>query len=196
MTRRGLLSLCGGVLAAGALGALGRAATARVRGREANTGAEALLAAFHAGLTSRYPDVAHIDAGALQDLLDTDRAALFDVRPQGEFAVSRIEGAVRVEPGTAPADFLRQHGARIQGRTPVFYCSVGERSSRLAQALAEHPDINSAHTPTNLAGGLFAWHNGGRAVVDALGPTSCVHPFNRLWGRMLARRESACTRPR
>jgi len=65
----------------------------------------------------------------------------------------------------------------------VVYCSIGERSSQLAermQALA--PDL-LIH---DLAGGIFTWASEDRLMLDAADhPTRLVHPYDTSWGALL-----------
>ena len=106
---------------------------------------------------------------------------LLDARPAGEYAVSHIAGAVRVDPaGPLPAwiDTLPRE------RQVTVYCSVGYRSENVARRLggAGFTKVN------NLYGSLFDWVDRGLPVVDSAGrPTRRVHTYNRRWGRLLTR---------
>jgi rhodanese-related sulfurtransferase len=102
---------------------------------------------------------------------------LIDAREPEEFAVSRIAGARNlrtvedVKAAKIPAD------ARL-----VLYCSVGYRSSALAEKLMAAGFSNVA----NLEGSIFAWVNEGRPVVGPDGEaTTRVHPFSDRWGALL-----------
>lgn len=154
----------------------------------ADSGAVAALERVHADIIEDYPDVTHISATAIDDLAPED-VLFFDVREDDEFAVSRIEGAVRVEPGTDAEDFLRAHGDAIAGKAVVLYCSVGVRSSRLAERLLALGEDAGPVALYNLEGGLFNWHNAGKPVVDGEGDTPAIHPYNRRWGRLIARQD-------
>ena len=81
----------------------------------------------------------------------------------------------------------------LKGKTVVFYCSVGVRSSALAESVKA--DLLAAGTKevVNLEGGIFGWHNQSRPLVDKSGPTTFVHPYNAYWGRLLTRPELART---
>ncbi len=99
---------------------------------------------------------------------------LIDVREAEEFAVSRLPGAQRA---TDMGDFPNLADARV-----VVYDSVGFRSAEYVRVLR---DRGSAHA-FYLEGGIFQWANEGRPLVDAEeNPTTKVHPFNKLWGRLL-----------
>ena len=67
--------------------------------------------------------------------------------------------------------------------TPILlYCSVGYRSSRLADQLRRRGYSQAA----NLEGSLFAWANEGRPLVNAQGKAALrVHPYNETWGKLL-----------
>ena len=48
----------------------------------------------------------------------------------------------------------------------------------------------------NLEGGIFEWANRGHPVYDVRGNrTRGVHPYDRIWGRMLNRRLHRSTPP-
>ncbi|MEM6491501.1 MAG: rhodanese-like domain-containing protein, partial [Pseudomonadota bacterium] len=96
-------------------------------------------------------------------------------------------GALRLDPDADADAFMAQYGALIAGRDVIFYCSVGVRSSRMAERLA--PVLGDARSVANLEGGVFAWHNQSRPLEDAQGATPFVHPYNRSWGRLVDRRD-------
>ncbi len=103
---------------------------------------------------------------------------LLDVREPEEFAVSHLHGALRVSPDAPAAEVL----ARIDPARPVVvYCSVGYRSSALAQRLiaAGGKDVR------NLEGSIFAWANEGRPLEKDGRPAKAVHPYNSVFGRLL-----------
>ena len=101
--------------------------------------------------------------------------------------MSRIPGALRVDPGIDAAEFRRRFASRLAGRTVVLYCSVGVRSSRLALRVADAAKKDGAAAVVNLSGGIFAWSNQSRPLVVGAGDgqTSHVHPYNASWGRYL-----------
>lgn len=112
---------------------------------------------------------------------------IFDARETEEFRRSHLKNAVRVSPGIAPEDFLKKFGDQIAGKKVVFYCSVGARSSALAEKILQNvPTI--ADSVMNLRGGIFRWHNRGYPVYDAHGQTDDVHPYNFFWGKLLKTR--------
>ena len=63
----------------------------------------------------------------------------------------------------------------------VLYCSVGHRSSDLAQFL-----MKKGYTEIyNLEGSIFAWANEGRPVYRGKEQVQVVHPYDKTWGRLL-----------
>lgn len=110
---------------------------------------------------------------------------LFDVREPAEFAVARLRGAEWMSPDIGARELAARIGTGAAGKTVVFYCSVGYRSSKVANRVRETLTALGARRVVNLQGGIFAWHNTGRELVDARGETIHVHPYDRRWGRYL-----------
>lgn len=138
-------------------------------------------------VSRRWPQIAHIAPAELASL--DAQAVLFDVREEAEYQVSHLPGAIHISPDSAPAEFLERFGDSVKGKTVVFYCSVGMRSSRLAAQVADGLKARGAKAVGDLAGGIFAWHNEGRALVDAAGPTPFAHPYDASWGRLLTHQD-------
>ena len=139
------------------------------------------LETLQADLVADYPDVSHIDPDALLRL-DAGTLHLIDVREINEFAVSHIAGAGRVDPNVSAVEFVARYGETLAGSTIVFYCSVGRRASHLAQRLRPSLDEAGVRHTYNLIGGVFRWHNEGRALVDSDGrPTRSVHGASIYW---------------
>lgn len=160
------------------------------------TGGPATLDATISDVARRWPEIGHITPAALERMMAQHSAIVFDVRTPQEYAVSHLPGAIHVAPGMGTRDFLEHYGNKVKGKTAVFYCSVGVRSSRLADKVADSLKARGATAVDDLAGGIFAWHGERRELVDAEGPTDFVHPYNASWGRLLARPELARTTPR
>ena len=143
-----------------------------------------------------YAGVAHLPADALAAALAReDGVLLLDVRESEEYAVSRIPGAVRVDPGIWSWSFLRRHAEAAKGKTVVFYCSVGVRSSRLAASVQKALKERGAEAVYNLDGGIFNWHGQERRLSNEGGETSFVHPYDRHWGQLVRRSHLARTTP-
>ncbi|MEO0618289.1 MAG: rhodanese-like domain-containing protein [Pseudomonadota bacterium] len=152
---------------------------------------EAALASIHRDIEKKYAQVSHVSGGELATMLaapeQADDIVLFDVREVGEHAVSHLDNAVQVKPGIWTSTFLKKHGSIIKGKTVVFYCSVGRRSSYAASYLQDALMKQGAKRVVNLTGGIFSWHNNRRPLKDADGKTALVHPYNSYWGRLVAR---------
>ncbi|MFK8053422.1 MAG: rhodanese-like domain-containing protein [Woeseiaceae bacterium] len=142
------------------------------------------LDALHDDIESDYESVEHIGADALDELAQ-DRLIVFDVREPDEFRVSHLEGAIRIDPDISADAFVEQYGDFLANRTTVFYCSVGRRSSILAERLDHVIESQGAVASYNLVGGIFRWRNDQRPLVNASGVTDAVHPYNRFWGRLI-----------
>lgn len=136
-----------------------------------------------ARIRSRYPAVPQLSVSALRDWLrDSTRSPplLLDIRTPEEFADGHLEGAIRVD---SVGEALRRLRLRPAGVSAVLYCSVGQRSSALADRLL----ARGAGSIYNLEGSLFEWANEGQPVVASDGRTGKVHPYDREWGVLLRR---------
>lgn len=160
-----------------------RALWSVVRGADAP---EDSLDHWKATVRARYPAVPQLSTTNLASLLGTHRpdnpatnVVLLDVRSRKEFDFSHLPGARHIDPDAKPAEFDRT----LAGHTGpvVVYCSVGWRSSALAQRLIEAGRTNVQ----NLEGSIFAWANEGRPLESRGQPTDKVHPYNRTFGRLL-----------
>lgn len=171
-----------------------------------------MLSAVERGLRVKFADVPVVTSVALAETLgqtarESGSAAtsapaplLFDVRRTDEFAVSHLDGAIRIDPEMSGADFLAKYGGELHGRTGVFYCSVGVRSAKLiSRVLVAAQSVDglkgSAMELKNLEGGIFRWHNEDRSLVSFSGPTRYVHRFDAYWGRLLSQQTLAVSDP-
>ncbi len=139
------------------------------------------LAKMEATVRSQFPEVPQLGTAELAAWLkDKSREApeILDVREPAEYAVSHLPGAIRVSPDAAAAEIVPK---LKPGRAVVVYCSVGYRSSRLAQRLMKAGVAGVA----NLEGSIFAWANERRPLEKEGRPASTVHPYNAIFGRML-----------
>ena len=68
--------------------------------------------------------------------------------------------------------------------TVVVYCSVGYRSSQLAQELRRQGFENVF----NLEGSLFQWANEGRPLYRGKERAYRAHPYDEEWGQLLDKR--------
>jgi rhodanese-related sulfurtransferase len=143
------------------------------------------LAEFHQTIKEKFESVKHIDANALDHI--KDEAILFDVREADEFEVSHLEGAIRVTPDISDKGFMQQFANMTKGKAVVFYCSVGYRSSQLAESVQENLQASGSQAIYNLEGGIFNWHNERRKLINKNGSSDDIHPYDQYWGRLLER---------
>jgi rhodanese-related sulfurtransferase len=127
----------------------------------------------------KFPDVKHVDTAAVEQLLkNNDAVQIVDVREPEEFKVSHLPGAINVPPESSDEDIL----AKIKPDHPtVVYCSVGWRSSEMAERLQATGRTNVV----NYAGSIFAWANAEQPLESSGGATKAVHPYDKHWGRYL-----------
>lgn len=152
--------------------------------------AQSDLDKVHSSIEARYENIAHLNAQEFAKL-DKNNVVIFDVRKPEEYAVSHIEGAVRIDPDMSADDFLTEFAPEISGRDIVFYCSVGERSSRMASRV-KGKIPNHIY---NLEKGLFGWHNNGRALVRSEIQTDLIHPYDEKWGRLINQQDKVSYSP-
>jgi rhodanese-related sulfurtransferase len=114
---------------------------------------------------------------------------LIDTRTAEEFAVSHLPGAIHWDDTKSKVLPESIATAASEGRTVVFYCSIGYRSGRAADLAAEklaalQTSADSTMQPLllyNLEGGIFQWVEGDRPIEGG----STVHPYDKFWGRLL-----------
>lgn len=140
-----------------------------------------------ADVKAKWPALSHASPAEVQTLIDADKAVLFDVRSPEEQQVSQIPGAVPVDPAISQESFVTKYGAALKGKTPVFYCAVGVRSSKLAERVGAQTlaALGAAGPLVTMAGGIFAWNWEGRPLVNAKGATDAVHGYDATWGRLV-----------
>lgn len=152
---------------------------------------------LEAGIARDYSDVTHLTPEQFEVAMRTpEKVLLLDARPEGEVGVSRLPGAIAVDPDIDSDAFLVRFGELARGRDVVIYCSVGVRSSKLATRVRTALQANGAKRVANLRGGIFAWHNTGRPLMDAAGGTEWVHPYSTRWTYYLDFRDLAHYEPR
>ena len=114
---------------------------------------------------------------------------LFDIRTREEYDTSHLETAENIDPGMEAETFVQAYGDRMQNRTVVFYCSVGQRSSEFLQRVLDPCRTTGTRECYNLRGGIFRWYNNGFPVFDKEGETHEIHGYNLLWSMMVERRD-------
>ncbi|MGE3931373.1 MAG: rhodanese-like domain-containing protein [Hyphomonadaceae bacterium] len=148
-------------------------------------------------LEASYPAIAHTPPPALAALIAANAPLLLvDVREGEEYEVGHLVGAERVDPGAARERVIAQLAGRALGRDVCFYCSVGQRSSRMAAEVRASMLDHGARRVHNLRAGVFAWHNQARPLADRFGATPFVHPYNEAWRRLLERPQWTAFAPR
>ena len=131
-----------------------------------------------------FPEVPQMSTQELAAMRADDTApdiVLLDARSAAEFKVSHLPGAVLASNTRMALEALE---ARGPPRTVVVYCSVGYRSSRLAEKLRAR-GIENVY---NLEGSLFQWANDGRPLYRGGERVYEAHPYDEEWGRLLDRR--------
>jgi rhodanese-related sulfurtransferase len=103
---------------------------------------------------------------------------LLDVRTEEEWDVSHLPGARRVDPNASVEPVI---SGLPKETLVVTYCAVGYRSGELATKLRA---AGFTHV-RNLEGSIFQWANEYRPLVRGDEPVTTVHPYSRLWGRLL-----------
>lgn len=103
---------------------------------------------------------------------------LLDVREPAEYAVSHLPGARQVAPEADAAALAR---TLDPARPVVLYCSLGYRSSRLAERLISTGFTNVA----NLRGCIFVWAAEDRPLESNGHPARVVHPYSPRFAFLL-----------
>ena len=147
-------------------------------------------------IRAKFPAVAQLSTDKLQSWLDEpgqseagqsqlERPLLLDVREKDEYEVSHLKGAV-----SAPSEkeALEALEGVSQDRSVVLYCSVGYRSSEMAGLL----QTRGFEKVYNLEGSIFAWANEGRPVYRGDERVHEVHPYDRVWGKLLKKALRSC----
>jgi rhodanese-related sulfurtransferase len=145
------------------------------------TAAASDLEAVRAKVRAKYPTVRQLSTAELAAwLADTSRPSpvLLDVRTEAEYAVSHLPGARRVDSRASAAQVA---DALERERAVVTYCSVGYRSSQMAERLQKAGITNVF----SLDGSIFQWANEGRPLEQAGKPAKQVHPYNKTFGKLL-----------
>ena len=138
-------------------------------------------------IRNQYPNVSHKSTQELHDALsnDPDNTVILDIREKYEYQTSHIPNALWIQPKLPPKDIatvISNKCGNLDECHIYCYCSVGYRSSIMAQKLSNH-GLKNVH---NVEGSIFKWVNEGRNVVDNDGnDMQKVHTYNALWGLLL-----------
>ena len=131
-----------------------------------------------------FPEVPQMSTQQLAAMRTDDTApdiVLLDARSATEFKVSHLPGAVLASNTRMALEAL---DASDPVRTVVVYCSVGYRSSQLAEKLR----ARGIENVFNLEGSLFQWANEGRPLYRGEERVYQAHPYDEEWGQLLDRR--------
>lgn len=138
--------------------------------------------ALLADVRAKYPSVRQLTVEELLAAEADPGPLLLDARATEEFALSHLRDARWTPDESAALAALRDVPRE---REVVVYCSVGMRSSALAETLAARGYTRVA----NLEGGIFAWANRGLPTfkTGASGEerAELVHPYDERWGTLL-----------
>lgn len=131
-----------------------------------------------------FPEVPQMSTQQLTAMRADDTApgiVLLDARSSTEFKVSHLPGAVLASNTRMALEALE---AIDPVRTVVVYCSVGYRSSQLAEKLR----ARGIENVFNLEGSLFQWANEGRPLYRGEERVYQAHPYDEEWWQLLDRR--------
>lgn len=128
-------------------------------------------------IRNQFPTVKQINTKTLAHWLKKGelKIQLIDTRNQEEFLVSHLPKAQHIPD-------LETAQAKLDPDIPIIaYCSVGYRSSKLAEQL-QRLGYNQVW---NLEGSIFQWVNEGRTLMQKGKPTQQVHPYREKWKLLL-----------
>jgi len=113
-----------------------------------------------AKIQAEFPEVAQMSTQELADRLadpEKEEPLLLDTREREEYDVSHFLNAILADSEKEAAEILK---GSDKDRPIVVYCSVGYRSSRMAEKLKKKGFENVY----NLEGSIFQWANEGRPL--------------------------------
>jgi rhodanese-related sulfurtransferase len=144
---------------------------------------------IHQNIVDDYKSVKHISRQKLIEVLGSENRSdvlIFDVREKEEFIVSHLKGAKQLSPSIWKSSFLKKYGEQVKGKKIIFYCSVGVRSTKMADYLSQSLKEQGAKEIYNLEEGIFGWANKGQALFKSAAETTTkVHPYNSHWGQLI-----------
>ena len=113
-----------------------------------------------AGNKMALTNYANVGVDEFQTLIANPVVQLLDVRSQEEFNEGHIAGAILID--VNDSTFVDSCKARLDASRPVaVYCRSGRRSARAASQLAAQ-----GFEVTNLAGGVIAWQDAGKTLIQ------------------------------
>jgi rhodanese-related sulfurtransferase len=100
------------------------------------------------------------DVAGFAELVADSSVVVLDVRTASEYAEGHIEGSINIDQGQS--DFMEKARAALPAdRKIAIYCRSGRRSANAAGRLADE-----GYQCINLKGGIIAWKESGKAVVQ------------------------------
>lgn len=129
------------------------------------------------GIRHKFPTVKQLNTEELATWLEKESSnlQLIDTRNREEFTISHLPHARHIPD-------LETAQANLNFQLPIIaYCSVGYRSSRLAEQLQSL----GYQKVWNLEGSIFQWHNEGRTLHHNGQETTVIHPYNPFWKWLL-----------
>jgi rhodanese-related sulfurtransferase len=126
-----------------------------------------------------FPSVHQFSTGQLAEWMEQAKPGLLvvDVRAPEEFAVSQLKDAINATTAEGIAQAIQER----KPSTTILYCSVGFRSSRLAEQVGRQ----GFDAVANLEGSIFQWANEGRPLYQGQTPVQQVHPYGKRWAGLL-----------
>ena len=133
-----------------------------------------------ARIREEFPQVNQITVTELARLLTQNESApiLLDARSVDEFEVSHLRNAKLASTVDAAKRELK---SQPLDALVIVYCSVGYRSTALADKLRQE----GYSQVYNLEGSIFQWANEGRPVFRRGVQVDEVHPYDAYWGQLL-----------
>ena len=113
------------------------------------------MASYRELLQQVKAEIEEMDAGEARALLESDSAAVVDVREQSEWDEGHLPGAVHVPRGHLESRI--EAAAPDRDRTVLLYCASGSRSAFAAKTLEEL----GYERAVSLAGGFTDWKRNG-----------------------------------
>ena len=100
------------------------------------------------------------DVAGFAELVADSSVVVLDVRTASEYAEGHIEGSINIDQGQS--DFMEKARAALPAdRKIAIYCRSGRRSANAAGRLADE-----GYLCGNLKGGIIAWKESGKSVVQ------------------------------
>ena len=119
-----------------------------------------LLAVLGLNTACGQQDFENADVAGFAELVADSSVVVLDVRTASEYAEGHIEGSINIDQGQS--DFMEKARAALPAdRKIAIYCRSGRRSANAAGRLADE-----GYLCVNLKGGIIAWKESGKAVVQ------------------------------